>query len=114
MDDLTDRELEILPQVVSTLKKKTKANPVTNAQIVTGLKKHLNYTTSQPRVRKIISYIRIKGLITNLVGDNTGYYCTTDQKELDKWIEQMKQRAAAILASAEKACIPGTQKELIL
>lgn len=114
MDDLTDRELEILPTIIEVLKRKTKEHPTTNAKIVAGLKQHLNYTTTQPRIRKIISYIRIKGMITNLVGDNTGYYCTTDQKELDKWIEQMRQRAAAILASAEKACIPGKQHELIL
>jgi hypothetical protein len=108
--ELTVKEMEILPRIVSSLEKRTKQNPITNQEIVIALRTNCNFKTSYPRVRKIINYIRIKGLLTNLVGDTTGYYCTTDPEELSRWVTSMKHRAAAILASIVHTKIPGKLK----
>lgn len=103
--DITEKEYEVIPRIVSSLQKRNKENPITNAEIVAAVK-NIGLNTNQPRIRKIISYIRIKGLITNLVGDTTGYYCTNNPEELRRWVSQMRQRADVILAAVQNAKIP--------
>ena len=94
--ELTEKELKILPVIVSGLQKKIgKENAVTNKKMVEGLKKH-GIKTSGARLRKIIHYIRIKGLIERLVATSNGYYISNNIDELDNYIESLVQRSESI------------------
>lgn len=50
----------------------------------------------EARVRKCINYIRMNGLVPNLVANSNGYYCATSIKEVEKYLDSLKERATAI------------------
>lgn len=94
---ITDEEKRIAEILVQRFKEKTgKSKKVTNNQIVSGLKKQYNIETNGARIRKIINYIRNKGLLTGLIATSSGYWTTSDPEELRSWLESMKQREEAI------------------
>jgi hypothetical protein len=102
--DLNHDEKKIVPIIVKRFQNlKGKQNIVTNQQIIDGLYKHYNIKLTQPRVRKIIQYIRLNNLLAGLIATQGGYYYTTRESEIRDWIETMKQREAAIRASYQIA-----------
>lgn len=72
---------------------------VTNAKIIDGLERSFKFRFTEPRIRKIIQYIRTNNLVPGLIATSKGYYTTTDVNELEQWIETMKQREFAIRES---------------
>jgi hypothetical protein len=97
--ELNDDELKIVHIMVDRFTNKPGIkNIVTNPQIVDGLKT-IGIETSEPRIRKIIQYIRTNALIPGLIATSKGYYSTNDIEHLQQWIVTMKQRENAIRES---------------
>jgi len=96
--ELTDYELNtVVPAVILGLKNKIgKENAISNHKMIIGLKDKLNIKISQPRVRKIIQYIRITGKIERLMATSKGYYICNIEDELRDYIESLMQRANSI------------------
>jgi hypothetical protein len=95
--ELTDIEINrMLPGMVKRLKTKIgKNNAVTNNEIVAAFKS-IGVKTGGPRIRKIINYIRMQGLVPNLIATSSGYYVASDRAELEDYIESLEQRISSI------------------
>jgi len=97
--ELNDDELKIVDIIVDRFAKRPGIkNIVTNPQMIDGLKS-IGILTTEPRIRKIIQYIRINCLIPGLIATSKGYYSTDDIDELESWVETMIQRENAIRES---------------
>lgn len=89
--DLTEYELQLVPKFVNSFQNKIgKENAVTAKTIEAKMK------VSGPRIRKIINYIRNRGLVEGLVASSSGYYITNDIEEVKKYIESLDGREQAI------------------
>ena len=87
---------ELMPVMVKCLQNKVgKENAVTNCYMVEKMQEH-GYKISETRVRKIINYIRIHGLIEHLMASNKGYYITEDKNEMSNYIQSLIGREEAI------------------
>jgi hypothetical protein len=82
-------------------KKPGKGNIVTNKQIVRALFKKYQIKITEPRIRKIIQYIRANALLNGLIATSSGYWLTRDHDELKSWIESMIERENAIRDSRQ-------------
>ena len=100
-EPLNDYERDILlPVIVRGLQTKIgRKNAITNAQMIVALKNAGYHSVSQPRIRKVINFIRIQGLITNLIASKAGYWVENDIQERRKYVQGVKDRAQSMLAS---------------
>jgi hypothetical protein len=95
--ELTDDEMRLVPIIVKRFNdKKGKEHIVTNEQIRKGLKFNLDIDITEPRIRKIIQYIRVKNLLIGLIATSKGYFLATDSAEVEAWLLTMEQRKRAI------------------
>jgi hypothetical protein len=96
--DLTPYEKEtLLPLFLIGFKTKFgSASAVTNKMIVSKLRP--KYRITDARVRKIISYIRIRGLLPGLMASSRGYYISDDPAEIESYIRSLNGRIEAIVA----------------
>lgn len=119
-------EEELLPLIVASLKKHDcKSKAITNQKMREGLKLWLNNRLlsmvpeddedeksarlkvyengiSDARMRKIIHYIQLNGLLPGLVSAGTkGYYVTKDIEEIKRYVESLRARCNSILEVAE-------------
>lgn len=78
-----------------------KENAITGEKII----EHYNKTMpkdfgyakmSGPRLRKVINYIRLNGMVTNLIATSKGYYVSEDKAEIATYVKSLTQRAEAI------------------
>lgn len=101
--ELTDDEKNIIvPKMVRGLQTKIgKANTITNSKMIDGLIKS-GHSVTAPRIRKMIRYIRMTGLVPRLVATSKGYYVSNDDKELTEYIDSLLQRADSINQLAEQ------------
>lgn len=104
---LTEDEMKIIPYLVDGLKRRSKANPIKGEDICNRLqefKKNIGVSEkpklTDSRLRKMINYIRINGLLP-VGATSNGYFCITDRLEIEKQVKSLKQRAEAINAAAE-------------
>lgn len=97
-EDLSEYELtELLPILLKHLPRKIGIeNATTGAAIRKGIELNLDYTIGGARLRKLINYIRKKDLIPHLVASSKGYYVATENAEIERFIESLKQRETAI------------------
>ena len=102
-EPLNDYERDILlPAIVKGLQTKIgKHNAITNIKMIKALNEHGYKSLSEPRIRKIINFIRIQGLIINLIASNKGYWIEEDINERRKYVIGVKQRAESMLASLQ-------------
>lgn len=100
--DLSDYErYTLLPIMTKCLSRKVgKENAVTNKVMCEKMGER-GYNIGEARVRKIINYIRVMGLVPCLLATSNGYYVSTDKKELSLYIGSLQDRAAAIIAVAD-------------
>jgi hypothetical protein len=100
---MTEGEKKLVPVIIKGLSTKTKANPITGADIVSAINsqkdKYGIKLFSEPRLRKIVNFIRTEGILPVMATSN-GYYVTKDRAELESQIESLTQRAEAIMSSA--------------
>lgn len=98
---LNEYEMNVLlPVFVQGLS--TKIGPqkaVTNSYMIKALKEAGYKKLSEPRVRKIINYIRAQGLIHNLVASSKGYWIENDLNERRKYVQMVEDRAKAMLSA---------------
>ncbi|MFA5849967.1 MAG: hypothetical protein WC833_08790 [Bacteroidales bacterium] len=94
---LNDYELNtLLPIVIRGLETKIgRENAITNVSIVRGMRAH-GRQINEPRVRKIINYIRTNNLVPLLIATSEGYYVAKTVDELDDYIDSLAGRERAI------------------
>lgn len=87
----------IVPILIKVLKVRIgKARAITNKEIIKQLKEKLNIKTSGPRIRKMIHFIRITGVVTRLIATSKGYYVSNSKDEMTKYINSLHQRISSI------------------
>ena len=91
----TDYEMEhILPRIVEILQShKGSDHAIMNCRISELCN---SIAGDAPRVRKIINYIRNKGLVPCLIASSKGYYRAVDAKEITDYEESLRGRESAI------------------
>lgn len=105
--ELSDKEKRILPWFVNGLKVKIgKEKAVTNKEMCAGFLR-LGQIVSEARARKIISHIRINGLVKNLIATSKGYYIEPDLERRRVYVESLNQRIRAIEAVRDSFEITG-------
>jgi hypothetical protein len=101
--EMTEDEKKLVPVIIKGLSTKSKDNPIKGADIVSAINENKDRygikLFNEPRLRKIINFIRSEGILP-VMGTSNGYYCTKDRVELQSQIESLTQRAEAIMTSA--------------
>lgn len=94
---LTEYELKtLLPLMIQGFTTKIgKAKAVTNAQICKALI-NKGFDVNEPRIRKLVFYIRQQNLVPNLIASSKGYWIATDRKEVDIWVDSLQSRIDAL------------------
>ena len=94
---LTEYELKtLLPLMIQGFTTKIgKAKAVTNVQICRTLDSK-GYDVNEPRIRKLVFYIRQRNLVPNLIASSNGYWIATDRKEVDIWVNSLQSRIDAL------------------
>lgn len=103
--ELSNEELEIIPIVVHGFKKYTKENPIKAPTIVTGLNEYLKKNNfkirmTQPRLRKMVNYIRSNSIIP-LIATSNGYFTSDCKETIRDQVQSLQQRANSILRCAD-------------
>ena len=88
----------LLPKMIKGLKHHIGIDQmITNAKMRRGLANQ-GIDVGDARIRKLISHIRIHGLVERLVATGRGYYVTNSVEELERYIQSLRKRVAAIQA----------------
>jgi len=103
--ELTSEEMEILPIVVHGFRNYKKDNPIKAELIVTRMNEFLavrGFKTrmSQPRLRKMVNYIRTNGIIP-LIATSHGYFTSDCTETIAEQIKSLQERANSIQRCAE-------------
>jgi len=98
--ELTNEEMEILPIVVHGFRNYKKDNPIKAELIVTRMNEFLSargFKTkmSQPRLRKMVNYIRTNGIIP-LIATSNGYFTSDCKETIQEQIKSLQERANSI------------------
>ena len=95
--DISDKEREVVLKVVRMLRSCIgKSNTINNRMIAHRLIIDSHEPTSPYRIRQIINYIRIKGLIIGLVSNSKGYYVAESEEEFLAVIDSFFNRVESI------------------
>ena len=114
-NELTEFEKQqILPIIVKAWQRRSYDEYITMKQMIRatnaflaskGIKNGKKIAkVNGPRMRKIIHYIRVNGLVDNLIADSKGYFKTKDFDKLQAFVDSLYQRANSFreVASAIK------------
>ena len=109
--ELTNEEMEILPIVVHGFRNYKKDNPIKAELIVSRMNEFLSargFKTkmSQPRLRKMVNYIRTNGIIP-LIATSNGYFTSDCKETIQEQIKSLQERANSI-----ERCATGLKKFL--
>ena len=97
---LSETEKLMLPELMEGFKNKYgEENAVKSEYIISQMKKR-GHKIGGARLRKLVNFIRIEGMIPNLMATSKGYYRETDPDKLKTYVESLKQRAEAIMSVA--------------
>lgn len=101
--ELNDYEKEtVVPVIVDELTFRVgKKRGIKNAELRAFLSEK-NIKVAESRIRKLVQYIRVTGLVECLMGTNSGYYISDNKEELDKYVESLHQRANATYFTANQ------------
>ena len=104
-NELSSDEMEILPIVVHGFRNYKKNNPIKAELIVTRMNEYLlarGYKTrmTQPRLRKMVNYIRTNSLIP-LIATSQGYFTSDCKQTIQEQIKSLQERANSIERCAE-------------
>lgn len=99
--DLNELEIkELVPVVASALRRKVgKNNAITNAEMCRRLRTfHLTwkFNVKGPKMRKIVQYIRVRGLVPRLASTSRGYYVCNDDVEFGLYLDGLKGRITSM------------------
>ena len=109
--ELSSEEMEILPLVIHGFRNYKKNNPIKAELIVTRMNEFLlsngyKIKMSQPRLRKMVNYIRTNGIIP-LIATSHGYFTTDCKETIIEQIKSLMERANSI-----ERCAQGLKKFL--
>jgi len=79
-----------------------KQHTLKNGDIAKLINRMFSKNITEPRVRKVVQFLRTNGL-PSLIATSNGYFYSEDTKEIEAWIISLKQREAAIREIREKA-----------
>jgi hypothetical protein len=104
-EELTAKELEIIPILVSGFNRYTKENPIKSPALIKNLneyfvKNNIKNKIDGPRLRKCCNYIRSNAMLP-LVATSNGYYVSSDKEEIKKQIKSLIERANSIMNCAK-------------
>jgi len=102
-DDLSDFEKRCVPVIVKGLQGKIgKEKAVSNPYIISKME-NLGYDgLTQPRIRKIVNYIRNNDLLLLLCANSKGYFLPKNLKELDEYLDTMEKRINSQIKTFDK------------
>jgi hypothetical protein len=102
--ELTQYEKEVLlPLMIAGFNTKVGVERcITNPEICRALKEK-GYEISEPRVRKLVFYIRHNNLVPKLIASSKGYWIATDKTEISTWINSLEGRISALQETLEYA-----------
>lgn len=93
----------IVPLLVEKFKQhKGQGNAIKNKQLIAYCYAN-GIRLSEPRIRKIVEYIRQHELITGLIAKQFGYFLAENPEEILRWVGTMIKRRDAIDCSIAKA-----------
>jgi hypothetical protein len=97
--DLSELERNQVAQLVKILhwKAKGKENVISNDALQFDMLGY-GHQVSDVRIRKMINFIRTKGLITNLLANSRGYWISSNNDEVLKYYQSLTDRIKAIEA----------------
>lgn len=101
--ELSDLERDkLVPMLLDTLSTTNEDNRM-RGKVLAGWLKSCGYQTTEIRIRKMVSYVRVMNLARPkvLIGAQNGYYLTEDLKVIDDQIESLEGRVNQINASIE-------------
>lgn len=102
--ELAPDEIEIVKILVNRFKqKKGKEHILNNGQLCKALETHYNILTTEPRIRKVVQYIRNNNLLIGFIANSHGYYVADSKEEILAWITTMEQRRNSIDTTIQKA-----------
>jgi len=109
--ELTSEEMEILQLVIHGFRAYKKSNPIKAELIVKRMNLYLENNgykmrLTQPRLRKLVNYIRSNGLLP-LIATSNGYFTTDCKQTIQEQIKSLQERANSI-----KRCANGLEKFL--
>lgn len=109
--ELSAEEMDILPIVVHGFRNYKKELPIKAELIVTRMNEFLavrGFKTrmSQPRLRKMVNYIRTNGIIP-LIANSNGYFTSDCKETIQEQIKSLQERANSI-----QRCANGLKKFL--
>jgi hypothetical protein len=108
--ELTERELKIIPFLIGGFSKRGIENPVKAPEIIKAMNNFMldgkPIRLTEPRLRKCVNYIRTNSLIP-LMATSKGYFTTHDKVVIESQIRSLNERAASI-----KKCATGLGKFL--
>ena len=88
---------KLLPLVVDILKTRVGQRwAISNKAICKILKDYNIPKVSEPRIRKVIHYIRENGLVPHLIANSKGYYIAESIEAVEGYIWSLRQRSNSI------------------
>lgn len=101
-EQITDLEKNILVSLVLQTLEKYSPHTVTSGQLCHYLRS-LGYDVSDPRIRKMVNYIRVTNAAAPsvLIGSSKGYFLTSDVAVVDQQIESLEGRIDAMKAAID-------------
>jgi hypothetical protein len=112
--DLNYEEKLLANQIAIWLKGRAgKDMAITSKQMVRVMLEEGYKCTTERRIRKVINYIRTRGMVKNLIASTKGYYVSNDSFEIRRYRSSLIDRATAILAVATAFDIEINENESI-
>jgi hypothetical protein len=101
--ELQSDEMDIVKILVNRFnQKKGKEHIINNADICTALETHYKILTTEPRIRKVVQYIRNNNLLIGFIANSKGYYVADSKEEIQAWVRTMEQRRNSIDTTIQK------------
>jgi hypothetical protein len=95
--NLTQRELDVLPDIIEQLNKTSKDRPLKNRAINGNLLFRSKGNFEGVRIRKIINHISLYHMTRlPLVANSRGYYITSDDNEIRRYVQSLTDRISSI------------------
>jgi hypothetical protein len=97
-EELNEEERMLAKRLISAFLKRSKINPVTASEIVSGVNKNMKLTQkfSDRRLRKIINHYRVNAILP-IISTSKGYYVSYDENEIEGMVISLTQRSNSIL-----------------
>lgn len=102
---------KILPIVITILEDKIGIeNRITNAKMREQIEFQTGIKVHDSRLRKIIQYIRVNGLLDCVLGGGKGYWLAKDWHEVEQSVESQDQRINAQTVTRDSIYYQGKRK----